>query len=462
MLTYFRKPNSAALAFMVAGAFWFVLGTIYGLFSAIHFVDPEFFSNISYLTVSRVRSTHTNTVIFGFATTTLIGAGLYYTPALLRTRLWSEPLAWVSFFFWNLTIASGPITFGSGHSQGREYTEYLWFFDISFMLAVLIMVVNLVMTVIDRREKTIYVSVWYFVAMFLWTAGSYPIGNVIWLPPDGALAGMLDSIYLWFWGHVLPGLVLTPVAVGAAYFVIPRVVRQPLNSHTLSLIGFWSLVFFYTHIGGHHILQTPIPAWLKVMSVASSMSMVVPVFVALANLWLTARGFGGRLLADPAGRWVITGTIWYLITCIQGPVQSLPVVQRVTHLTNWTVGHTHIAVLGFAGFIAIGSLWHILPLITHRLNWSNRLINLQFGLVLFGLTGFFVVLTIAGLIQGESWNNGETEYRTLEMMWPYMTLRLAAGVSIVTGAIIGFYNLIMSIRKGTPFSPLPLEREAPQ
>ena len=120
------------------------------------------------------------------------------------------------------------------------------------------------------------------------------------------------------------GLLLTPLAVGAAFYVIPRVTSTPLYSHTLSLIGFWTLVAFYTHIGGHHILQAPIPNWLKAVSVVDSMAMVIPVFTVLANLWLTARGRGGALLRHPAGRFVLAGTIWYLLTCIQGPLQSLP------------------------------------------------------------------------------------------------------------------------------------------
>lgn len=456
----FSRTNGAALAYMVTGAFWFMVGTVYGLFSAIHMVAPEFFNNIPWLVFGRVRPVHVNTVLFGFVTTTLLGAGLYMVTAVLKTRLWSEPLGWVSCILWNITIASGPFTFAFGLTQGREYTEYIWIFDVSLMLSVLLLFINVVFTIVNRREQSLYVTVWYYVGALIWTAGFYFIGNVMWHPSTGALAGILDPIIHWFYGHALPGLLLTPLAVGAAYYVIPRITQTPINSHTLSLIGFWTLVAFYTHIGGHHILQTPIPNWLKVVSVINSISMVVPVFVALANLWMTARGHGGKLLHDPAGRLVIAGTIWYLLVCIQGPVQSLPLMQRVTHLNNWTVGHSHIAILGFAGFIALGSFWHVLPQIVRRRIWSPRLVNLQFGLVLFGLTGFFIVLTIAGLLQGEGWDNGLTVYKTLPHFFPFMVLRAASGVLIITASFVGFYNLVMTIRKGEPFDPHPLAKEA--
>lgn len=458
---FMQKPQSSALAFLVAGAVWFVIGTLYGAVSAIHFVSPEFFSNIPFLTFSRERPAHVNTVIFGFATGTLIGGTLYWVPALLRTRLWSERLAWASFFLWTATVLSGPITFAFGLTQGREYAEYIWPFDVTITLAILLLVFNFVMTIAGRAEKGLYVSVWYAMGALIWTAFCYPIGNVMWRPYTGALPGLLDSIFLWFWGHNLVGLLLTPLAVGASFFIIPRVVRGPLYSHTLGLVGFWTLVAIYAHIGGHHIIQAPIPNWLKTISVVDSVAMIVPVFTVLVNMWLTARGRGGLMWRDPAGRYVLFGNIWYLVTCIQGPVQSLPSVQRITHFSNWTVGHAHIAVLGFAAFISLGALWHVLPLITGRRLWSVRLVHLQFGLVLTGVTGFFVVLTAAGLIQGQAWYNGETVYRVLPEMAIYMIARLVFGIFIISSAFLGLFVVLMTIYRGAPFNPADEEESAP-
>jgi cytochrome c oxidase cbb3-type subunit I len=457
-LEFTKKPNGAALAYMVAGAIWFLIGTLYGMAGAIHLVAPEFFNNISWLVFGRVRPSHVNTVIFGFTVTMLTGCGLYFVPALLKTRLWSERLAWVSFVLWNLAVVSGPVSFSLGYSQGREYAEYIWSADVAVMASMVLILFNLIMTIANRREPILYVSVWYFTATFLWTAGVYPIGNVMWHPGTGAVSGILDSLYLWFYGHNLPGVLLTPLAVGAAFYVIPRVTRTPLYSHAMSLIGFWTLVALYTHIGGHHLLQAPVPTWLKTMSIVDSMAMAVPVFTVLVNLWMTARGRGGRLFADPAGRFVLGGTIWYLLTCIQGPLQSLPYLQQVTHFTNWTVGHAHIAILGFVAYIALGAMWHILPQVTGRRIYSQHLVNAQFWLVTLGLTGFFIVLTIAGLIQGHAWHNGEMVYRVLPEISVYMALRAAFGISVISAAVVGLYNMVMTIRHGEHFDPA-LEEE---
>jgi len=445
MFEFTKKPNSAALAFIIAGSFWFVIGTFYGMFSAIHLMAPEFFNNIPAFVFGRVRPSHVNTVLYGFVVSVLIGVGLFYITDILKRRLWSEPMAWLSFVLWNITVLSGPVTFSVGASQGREYCEYLWLFDVSLVASVSLLIINIIMTIIRRVSDNMFVSVWYFTASFLWIAGSYIIGNVMWNPPEGALPGIMDSIFLWFYAHVLPGLLLTPLAVGAGYYVIPRITKTPIHSYVLSFLGFWALVTFYSHIGGHHLLQAPVPAWLKAMTVVDSILMFIPVLIVIVQWWMTMRNTGGIMWKDPNGRWIATGIVWYLITGFQGSLQSFPEVQKITHFNNWTIGHAHIAVLGFSGFIAMGALWHILPLITGREVFSKRLVSYQFGLVMAGLTGFFLVLTTAGLIQGESWFNGETEYRILPRLGIYMVLRAVFGIFIISGALLGFYNLMKSI-----------------
>ncbi|HEY3283594.1 MAG TPA: cbb3-type cytochrome c oxidase subunit I, partial [Armatimonadota bacterium] len=215
-----------------------------------------------------------------------------------------------------------------------------------------------------------------------------------------------------------------------------------------SLVGFWALLTFYTHIGGHHLLQAPIPMWLKVISVIDSMMMMIPVLVVLFNLWLTARGLYGALLSCVPGKFVFAGSVNYLVVGIQGPLQSLPSVQRVTHFTNWVVAHAHLAVLGFSGMIALGAVYYLLPLASGRKLWSERLANLHFWLVLIGVWAFMLILTAEGLVQGNAWLNGETVYRTLPMVSPYMMLRAMAGTMIALSAFVGVYNVVMTLRHG--------------
>ncbi len=202
---------------------------------------------------------------------------------------------------------------------------------------------------------------------------------------------------------------------------------------------------FYPHIGTHHLLQTPAPTWLKVVAITGSIGMLIPVLVVLVNLWLTMRGRFKYIHQNIGGKFVFAGLVWYMIVCLQGPFQALPMVQRVTHLTNWVIGHSHIAVFGFSGFIGLGGMYFIIPRITNRPLYSTKLADIQYWLLLLGLGGFFVVLTMAGLIQGSGWLNGEVVYKILPQLHVYFVFRLGFGILILSGALIGLYNILRSL-----------------
>jgi cytochrome c oxidase cbb3-type subunit 1/cytochrome c oxidase cbb3-type subunit I/II len=346
---------------------------------------------------------------------------------------------------WNLSLATGFVALALGYTQSKEYAELIWPVDIGVLAMWALTFYNLVQTVRRRKENILYVSIWYVFAAIIFQFFSYFFGNAVWNPSTGAVTGIPDAVLEWFHGHNVVGLFLTPLAVGLAYYVIPIVVRGPLFSHSLSLIGFWSILILYAHIGTHHILQAPAPTWLKAVAIVGSVGMVLPVLTALINQWLTMKGKVGVIHSDIGGKFVFAGTVWYLLVCLQGPLQSLPSVQRLTHLNNWVVAHAHIGVLGFSGFIALGGIYFILPRITGRPIYSTLLADVQYWLVLIGLSGFFIVLTIAGLIQGEGWLRGESEYNLLPRIYLYFVLRASFGVLIVTGAMIGLYNIIRSL-----------------
>ncbi len=441
---------SGAKVWLVSGAVWMVIGTLAGAGSAIHLVAPDYFANIPHLEFGRIRAVHVNSVLFGFVNAMLVGAALYMLPKVLDTKLYTESMAVLAAVFYNAGVVLGDLGLLLGFTQGREYAEYIFPSDVLIVIAFVLLSVIMTLTILRRREQLLYVSAWYFVGAVVWTSFMYIVGNVMWHPSTGSESGVPDAIFLWFYGHNVFGLLVTPLAVGIAYYMFPRIAQAPLYSQALGIIGFWSLLAFYTHIGGHHLLQAPIPTWLKTVSVIDSFAMMLPVATVLVNQWYTARGRFDRFLANPAAKLMFIGTIWYAIVCIQGPVQSLASVQRVTHFNNWVIGHSHIAVLGFTGFIALGGMYYILPYITGRQVYSHTLVNVQYWLILIGLTGFFIVLTSAGLIQGQGWLNGETVYRTVPMLKPYMVLRLMFGLLIISGAFIGLYNVIMTFLRGEP------------
>jgi cytochrome c oxidase cbb3-type subunit 1 len=425
-----------------------VLGTSYGFIGALELVAPDLLGNISWLVFGRVRQVHTNLVMFGFVGSALLGGAHYLVPTLLRTTLYSERMGKACVWLWNLALASGVVTLSMGHTQNREYAELIWPIDLGVLLVLALIFYNLFQTLRQRQENLLYVSVWYVIGAVIFTFFSYFFGNAVWNPDTGSITGMPDAILAWFYGHNILGFFFTPLSVALAYYIIPIVSRTPLYSHTLSLIGFWSILMMYSHIGTHHLLQAPAPTWLKVVAITGSIGMLVPVMTVLINLWLTMRGRLGNIHSDIGGKFVFAGSVWYLLTCLQGPLQSLPYVQQLTHFTNWVIAHAHMGVFGFAGMTALGGMYFILPRITGKPLYSAKLADLQYWLVLIGITGFFSILTIAGLIQGNGWLNGETVYRIVPQIYLYMVVRASLGILVMGGAVIGLYNIFMTLRRG--------------
>src|SRR4030042_28271 len=360
------KGYLTAKGFCITSALWFVIATFVGLLAATKLVAPDFLGSTGWTSFGRLRPIHVNLVLFGFVTPGLFSSPFYLIPRLLRAELYSDKLGVFTVLLWNLVLVGTMVTLAAGHTQAREYAERVWSLDILLVMAFLLVFYNLVMTIKQRREPVLYVSIWYIAAGVILTAATYCLGNVIWKPDTGALLGIPDAILLWFYGHNIFGLLLTPLSIGVAYYVIPRACGNPLYSHPLSLVGFWSLIVVYTHIGTHHLLQVPVPTWLKVIAVVDSIGMVIPVMVFLINIWYTARGKLGEIHADVGAKFVFTGTIMYFFVSIQGSMMALPVVQRVTHFNNWVVGHAHIGVLAFSGMIALGGIYYVLPRLTGR------------------------------------------------------------------------------------------------
>jgi cytochrome c oxidase cbb3-type subunit 1 len=434
-----------AKGFALTSAFWFVVATTVGLLAAGYLIAPDFLANVGWVHFGKIRPIHINLVLFGFVTPGLLAGAFYIVPKLMRTPLYSETLGLINVVLWNLTLSAGIVGLSAGYSQAREYAELIWPVDMGIVVNFILIFINLIMTIRRRQEPLLFVSVWYVCAAVVMTACTYALGNVIWNPDTGALAGISDAIILWFYGHNIFGLLLTPLSLAVAYYVIPKVTRTPLYSHTLSLLGFWALLVVYTHIGTHHLLQVPVPTWLKVIATVDSIGMVIPVMVFLINIWYTAKGKLGEIHADIGGKFVFTGTIMYFFVSIQGSMMALPQVQRVTHFNNWVVGHAHVGVFGFAGMTALGGLYFILPRMVGKPLYSRFLADLQYWLVLIGVSGFTIVLTIVGLIQGNGWLNGETVYRILPEVHIYYVLRVAIGVLIASSAYIGLYNVVRTL-----------------
>jgi len=255
------EPHGTTKGFFVSALFWMVAGNLAGLIASVELVAPDLLGNIPWIAFGRIRQVHTNLIMFAFVGSSLIGSAYYLVPVLVRNSLHSELLGKTTLWLWNSALTAGAITLSLGYTQNREYAEFIWPIDIVVLLVLALIFYNLFETLRRRKENILYVSVWYIFGGLIFTFFTYLLGNAVWHPETGSITGMPDAILAWFYGHNILGFFFTTLAVGVAYYVIPIACRAPLYSHTLSLIGFWSILIMYSHIGTHHLIQAPVPTW---------------------------------------------------------------------------------------------------------------------------------------------------------------------------------------------------------
>lgn len=453
------KEFSTSRNFILTGVFWVIVGGLVGLVAAAEMAAPNFLEGIAFFEFGRLRPLHVNVMFFLWVSSIWFGAFSYIVPKLCGVPLYSERIGNISMILWNFVGVLALFTLLGGYTQGREYAELIWPIDVLVEVVLLMNTYNIARTVLSRKEKKLYVSIWYITAALILMPMVYAIGNVIWDPgsfsgfpvgPSGSLDGIRDSIWNWFYGHNVLGLWFTTGGVGMVYYFVPLIIRSPLYSHSLSLIGFWSLIFFYTMVGHHHLLETPTPGYLKTIAVIGSMGMFVPVFTFLGNMWMTMRGSWGKIYESVALKFLIVGTIFYFVTCVQGPFQSIQGFNRLVHFTWWIVGHAHLAMLGTMSFWAMGGIFYMVPVIMRRRIWSPALAEAQFWLVTLGFLIMMFTLQIGGLVQGQAWLEGETVYAALPDLHPYAIGRAISGALLFIGFCLQFYNIYKTMRSGEP------------
>ena len=449
----FTRENSASANFMLSAALWLVIGVSMGLVLALQFVFPDLFRGISWLVFPRLRQAHTNTVMFAWLSGGMMGLWLYIVPRLTGRRLWSETLGNVCMALWNIALLVGIVSILTAHTQSREYAELIWFIDIAVMVVLVLNMFNLYMTITQRVEQKLYVSLWYISGTLIWMPLLYFIGNVMWNPPTGALTGINDTIFNWFYGHNVLGLWFTTGLLPVIYYVVPRETRTPLYSHFLSLVGFWGIAFFYTGVGAHHLLWAPIPYWLKTIAVAESIGMILPVVAFMMNIYLTMRGNWNRFFSSVPLRFVITGWAAYILVSYQGSHQALRGINLLTHFTQYVPGHAHLALMFFSASVIIGGMYYVIPRIYDCEIYSRTLANVQYSIYVVGFIFFFAGFLLTGLVQGTSWvHQGLPVWEVMPGLRHYMALRASGGGLLVISFVLFSYNIFATVWQRRPVS----------
>lgn len=434
--------DTTAKWFLISSiAYFFIVGII-AVTIAAKFVWPSLLGTVQYLTYGRLRPLHVNGMLFGWLLAADMGLSFFMVPRLCAVRLWSEKLGIATAILWNAIILGAVVSLLMGWTQGLEYAELPLPLDIAVVVAWIMFGVNIFMTVASRKYDQMYVSIWYIMGTILWTAFVYLTGNFAVLFATGTNQANLN----WMYVHNAVGLIFTPVGLAIAYYFIPKSSNTPLYSHKLSMIGFWSLAFVYVWTGAHHMLHGPISQWLQTISIAFSVMLLIPVWAVVYNFFATMKGQWHQLKDNVPLKFLMSGVVFYLLTCFQGPMHSLRTVNAIVSKTDWIPGHAHMAVLGAFSFFAIAGCYHMIPRVFKTTIFSEALANWSFWFLMFGGLGFFVTLWLGGFWQGWQWNNPSIPFiDTVIALKPVWIVRFFSGILMFLGIVSFGYNIMATI-----------------
>jgi len=434
--------DQTAKLFLISSISYFFIVGIVALAIAAKFVWPQLLGTIPYLSYGRLRPLHVNGMLFGWLLAADMGLSYYLIPRLCGVKLWSEKLGVATAILWNAIILGAVVSTLMGWNQGLEYAELPLPLDIAVVVAWIMFGINIFGTVATRKYTQMYVSIWYTLGTILWTAFVYLTGNFAVLFTTGVNQANLN----WMYVHNAVGLIFTPVGLALAYYFIPKTSNNPLHSHKLSMIGFWSLAFVYVWTGAHHMIHGPISQWLQTISIVFSVMLLIPVWAVVYNFFATMRGQWDQMRNNVPLKFLMTGVVFYLLTCFQGPMHSLRAVNAIVSKTDWIPGHAHMAVLGAFSFFAIAGCYYIVPRIFRKSLHSEGLANWSYWLFLIGGVGFFVTLWLGGFWQGWQWNNPAIPFiDTVVALQPVWLVRFFSGILMFGGIVTFAYNILATM-----------------
>ena len=457
----FSYDNVTTRNFLVATVIWGVIAFLVGLIAATQLFYPDLNLDLPWLTFGRLRALHTNGAIFAFVGNAIF-AGVYHSmQRLLKTRMASDLLSKIHFVGWQLIIVSAVITLPLGLTSSKEYAELEWPIDIAITLVWVVFGINMFWTILKRRERHLYVAIWFYIATFVTVAVLHIVNNLE-LPVSAfksysIFAGVQDALVQWWYGHNAVAFFLTTPVLGLMYYFLPKAAERPVYSYRLSIIHFWALIFIYIWAGPHHLLYTALPDWAQSLGTVFSIMLIFPSWGGMINGLLTLRGAWDRVRDSAVLKFFVVAISAYGMATLEGPLLSLKNLNAIAHYTDWIPAHVHIGTLGWNGFMIFGMIYWLLPRLYQTSLFSEKLANWHFFIATLGIIFWALPMYVAGFTQSMMWKqfnpDGSLLYgnflETVNQIIPHYMLRAFGGLLYITGAGLLVVNVIRTVRSGS-------------
>ncbi len=459
-LQKFTYDNRMPRNFAIATVVWGAVGMLVGVIAAFQLAFPALNFGLSFTTFGRVRPLHTNAVIFAFVGNGIFTAVYYSLPRLLKTPMWSNRLSKIHFWGWQLIIVAAAITLLMGYTSGKEYAELEWPIDIAITLIWVVFGINMFGTILTRRERHLYVAIWFFIGSWV-TVALLHIVNSFEYPVSlfksySWYAGVQDALVQWWYGHNAVAFFLTTPYLGLMYYFLPKAAERPIYSYRLSIVHFWSLIFLYIWAGPHHLLYTALPGWAQSLGTAFSIMLLLPSWGGMINGLFTLRGAWDKVRENPVLKFFVVAVTCYGMATFEGPMLSLKNVNAISHYSDWTIAHVHVGALGWNGFLTFGMLYWLVPKLFNTKLYSTKLAAKHFwigtlGIILYAIPMYWAAFRSYFMMKAFT-PSGQLQYQFIDVVQtvvPFYILRAIGGTIYLTGVFVMVYNLVKTAKQGS-------------
>ena len=437
-----------------------VIGMLVGVIIAAQLRWPTLFGGIDFLSYGRLRPVHTSGVIFAFGGNALFATSYYIVQRVCSVRLVSDKIAAFTFYGYQAVLVLGVLSYVLGYSQSKEYAELPWLLDILLAVVWVAYAYVFFFTIGKRKEKHIYVGLWFYGAYIIAVAVLHIFNNLAlpidWLHSYPVYSGAVDAMAQWWYGHNAVGFFLTAAFLGMMYYFVPKQAGRPIYSYRLSIVHFWALISIYMWAGPHHLHYTALPDWTQSLGMAFSVILWVPSWGGMINGMMTLSGAWNKLVTDPIIRFLFVALSFYGMSTFEGPMMAIKEVNALSHYTEWTVGHVHSGALGWVAMITMGSLYHMLPRLYGKTEmYSTRLIFVHFWLATIGIVLYVTSMWVAGIMEGLLWRetvaDGSLTYSFIEILgkkYIFYFVRFLGGAFFLSGMCLMAYNCWKTVASG--------------
>jgi len=436
-----EKLKEVVIYYQGAAVFWLIFGTLVGQYLGMKFIWPEM-DTIPWLSFGRLRPVHTNTVFWGWASLAMIGLAYFVIARTSNTSIFSYKWAKIAWWLLNISVVIGNIFLMSGITNGGgEYREYIWPVMLLFAIGLIITFFNFYKTVAKRKISEIYISNWFILASLIWTIVLVIIG---YFPTyqDGLGETIIQGYYM----HQGVGMWFMSFTLGLIYYYLPSALNKPIYSYSLGVLAFWTQMAFYTLIGTHHFVFSPLPWWLQTVAIVFSAGMLIPVIAGTTNFLMTMKGSWSHISKSYVLPFFLVGVLFYFVGSTQGTVQAFRFTNYVWHFTDFNVAHSHMTMYGIITFVLWACVYSILPKLTGK-EPPQVLVGAHFWMAFIGLFAYMISLMAGGTMKGLSWIDGNPFIESVILMKEYWIWRAVGGSLMFLSHLIFAYNFYYMIKK---------------